>query len=115
MNSTSFEVKDWQEDLRAWLEPFLAELGRTEQRHWAPLYLQGLLGPGARKSVEPMAQRVCPGQTEQLHHFVCTSPWACEPLEQVLRKTADSLVGGDDAVLIVGDTAAPSRAATRWV
>lgn len=110
MSSTGFdEVNDWQEDLRLWLEPFLAALGRSEQRHWAPLYLQGLLGPGARKSVEPMAERVCPGQTQQLHHFVCTSPWACEPLEQVLRQTADALVGGDDAVLIIDDTALPKQ------
>lgn len=109
MNSTSFDMKDWQEDLQAWLEPFLAALGRSEQRHWAPLYLQGLLGPGARKSVEPMAERVCPGQTEQLHHFVATSPWACEPLERVLRETADSLVGGDQAVLIIDDTALPKQ------
>jgi len=109
MNSTTVEVKDWQEDFGVWLGPFLAALGRSEQRHWAPLYLQGLLGPGARKSIEPMAQRVCPGQNEQLHHFVCTSPWACEPLEQVLRKTADALVGGEDAVLIVDDTALPKQ------
>lgn len=110
MNSTGFgEVNGWQEDLRVWLEPFLSALGRSEQRHWAPLYLQGLLGPGARKSVEPMAERVCPGQTQQLHHFVCTSPWDCEPLEQVLRQRADALVGGDDAVLIVDDTALPKQ------
>ena len=105
MGITGFGVNDWHDDLRVWLEPFLAALGRAEQRHWAPLYVQGLLGPGARKSVEPMAERVCPGQTQQLHHFVCTSPWSTEPLEQVLRHRADALVGGDDAVLIVDDTA----------
>jgi hypothetical protein len=44
-----------------------------------------------------MAERVCPGQTQQLHHFVSTSPWATAPLEQVLRKTADALVGGKAA------------------
>ena len=109
MSITGFDVNDWQDDLRVWLEPFLAALGRSEQRHWAPLYLRGLLGDGARKSVEPMAERVCPGQTQQLHHFVCTSPWACEPLEQVLRQRADALVGGDDAVLIVDDTACPKQ------
>lgn len=49
MNSAGLDVSDWQEDLRVWLEPFLAALGRSEQRHWAPLYVQGLLGPGARK------------------------------------------------------------------
>jgi len=57
-----------------------------------------------------MAERVCPGQTQQLYHFVSTSPWStAPPLEQVLRRTADALVGGKDAVLIVDDTALPKR------
>ena len=56
-----------------------------------------------------MAERVCPGQTQQLHHFVSTSPWSTAPLEQVLRQTADALVGGEDAVLIVDDTALPKQ------
>ncbi|RYD92940.1 MAG: IS701 family transposase, partial [Sphingobacteriales bacterium] len=38
-----------------------------------------------------------------------TSPWSTAPLEQVLRKTADALVGGEDAVLIVDDTALPKQ------
>lgn len=63
---------DWHADLREWLQPFLAVFKRSEQRCWAPLYLQGLLGPGARKRVEPMAERVWTGQTRQLHHFVST-------------------------------------------
>jgi len=100
---------DWHADLQEWLQPFLAVFRRSEQRCWAPLYLQALLGPGARKSVEPMAERVCPGQTQQLHHFVSTSPWSTAPLEQVLRKTADALVGGKDAALIVDDTALPKQ------
>ena len=99
----------WHKDFQEWLQPFLAVFTRSEQRCWAPLYLQGLLGPGARKSVEPMAERVCPGQTQQLHHFVSTSPWSTAPLEQVLRKTADALVGGEDAALIVDDTALPKQ------
>jgi hypothetical protein len=56
----------WHEDFQEWLQPFLAVFMRSEQRCWATLYLQDLLGPGARKSVEPMAERVCPGQTQQL-------------------------------------------------
>jgi SRSO17 transposase len=56
-----------------------------------------------------MAERVCPGQTQQLHHFVSTSAWSTAPLEQVLRKTADALVGGKDAALIVDDTALPKQ------
>lgn len=95
----------WVARLDAWLAPFLAALPRAEQRRWAPLYVQGLLLPGARKSVEPMAARVCPGQVQGLHHFVSASPWPHERLERVLAEQADTLVGGPDAVLVVDDTA----------
>src|SRR3712207_4090806 len=52
-----------------------------------------------------MAARVAPDDTQQLHHFVSTSPWATAPLEDELVKAADRLVGGPDAVLVVDDTA----------
>ena len=95
----------WEEELERWLEPFLGRLRRRAQRRWAPVYLKGLLLPGERKSVEPMAARVAPGDVQQLHHFVSTSPWATAPLEDELVKAADRLAGGPDAVLVVDDTA----------
>jgi SRSO17 transposase len=95
----------WEQDLDCWLKPFLDGLSRQAQRSWAPVYLKGLLLPGERKSVAPMAARVAPGDTQQLHHFVSTSPWATAPLEDELVKAADRLVGGPDAVLVVDDTA----------
>ena len=95
----------WEDELERWLAPFLARLRRQAQRRWAPLYLKGLLLPGERKSVEPMAARVAPADTQQLHHFVSTSPWPTAPLEEELVKAADRLVGGPDAVLVVDDTA----------
>jgi SRSO17 transposase len=95
----------WEDELERWLEPFLARLRRKAQRRWAPFYLKGLILPGERKSVEPMAARVAPGDLQQLHHFVSTSPWATAPLEDELVKAADRLVGGPDAVLVVDDTA----------
>ena len=42
-------------DLDRWLAPFLAALGHKKRRTWAPLYLRGLMGPGERKSLQPMA------------------------------------------------------------
>ena len=66
--------EDWEGELERWLEPFLAGLRRKAQRRWAPFYLKGLILPGERKSVEPMAARVAPGDTQQLHHFVSVSP-----------------------------------------
>jgi SRSO17 transposase len=95
----------WEVELERWLAPFLGRLRRQAQRRWAPVYLKGLLLPGERKSVEPMAARVAPGDLQQLHHFVSTSPWATAPLEDELVKAADRLVGGPDAALVVDDTA----------
>ena len=95
----------WEVELGRWLEPFLARLRRRAQRHWAPFYLKGLILPGERKSIEPMAARVAPADTQQLHHFVSTSPWPTAPLEEELVKAADWLLGGPDAVLVVDDTA----------
>ena len=98
-------AEGWEAEFERWLGPFLARLRRKEQRRWAPFYLKGLILPGERKSVEPMAARVAPGDLQQLHHFVSTSPWATAPLEDELVKAADRLVGGPDAVLVVDDTA----------
>src|SRR5687768_15554207 len=95
----------WEGELERWLEPFLGRLRRQAQRRWAPVYLKGLILPGERKSIEPMAARVAPGDTQQLHHFVSTSPWLTAPLGEELVKAADRLVGGADAVLVVDDTA----------
>ena len=95
----------WEEELERWLAPFLGRLRRKAQQRWAPIYLKGLILPGERKSIEPMAARLAPGDTQQLHHFVSTSPWATAPLEDELVKAADRLVGGSDAVLVIDDTA----------
>src|SRR3954451_2977142 len=102
-------TKRWEDELERWLEPFLQRLRRKAQRRWAPIYLKGLILPGGRKSVEPMAARVAPGDLQQLHHFVSTSPWAAAPLEEELVRAADRLVGGADAALVVDDTALVKR------
>jgi SRSO17 transposase len=95
---------DWEERLAEWLEPYLRRFGHKAQRHWAPRYVQGLLGPGDRKSVQPMAARVATEDFWQLHHFVSTSRWDTGPLETQLARDANALVGGPDAHLIVDDT-----------
>ena len=102
---TGHRLTGWEDELERWLAPFLARLRRQAQRRWAPFYLKGLILPGERKSVEPMAARVAPADTQQLHHFVSTSPWATAPLEDELVQAADRLVGGPDAVLVIDDTA----------
>src|SRR4051794_19673725 len=100
-------LRGWEGALERWLAPFLSALGREAQRRWAPVYLKGLILPGERKSVEPLAARVAPGGTEQLHHFIGGSPWATGPLEAVLAEGADALGGGPEAGVGVGGTPPP--------
>src|SRR6202035_3279014 len=69
----------------------------------------GLIGPGERKSVQPMAERLAPGEYDQLHHFVAAGVWDAAPLESELLIQADRLVGGRDAVLVIDDTALPKK------
>ena len=95
----------WEREFDRWLAPFWAALGDTRRRPWGPVYVRGLLGPGDRKSVEPLAARVAPDDYAQVHHFVCASCWRPEPLERVLAEKAQAMVGGPEAVLIIDDTA----------
>jgi SRSO17 transposase len=76
-----------------------------------PLYVEGLIGPGDRKSVEPMASRLAPGDYDQLHHFISSGVWDETPLEEELALQADRLVGGAKAFLIIDDTALPKKGA----
>ena len=99
----------WNDELLLWLEPFLARLGHKARRRMCPLYVAGLIGPGDRKSVGPMAERMAPGDYDQLHHFVSDGVWDESPLELELANHADKLVGGADAVLVVDDTTLPKK------
>jgi SRSO17 transposase len=98
-------TSDWKDDLGRWLKPFLDRLGHKARRQMCPLYVAGLIGPGDRKSVQPMAERLVPGDYDQLHHFVSAGVWDAAPLETELLIQADRLVGGRDAVLVIDDTA----------
>jgi SRSO17 transposase len=100
---------DWIADLERWLEPFVAGLGHKARRRMCPLYIAGLIGPGDRKSVQPMADRLVPGEYDRLHHFVAGGAWDAAPLEAELLAQADRLVGSPDAVLVVDDTALPKK------
>ena len=100
---------DWEAELRGWLEPFLERLGHKARRRMCPLYVSGLIGPGDRKSVQPMAERLAPNDYDQLHHFIAGGVWDLAPLERELLIQADRLVGGSDAVLVIDDTAVPKK------
>jgi SRSO17 transposase len=100
---------DWREELGRFLKPFVDRLGHKARRRMCPLYVSGLIGPGDRKSVAPMAKRLALGECDQLHHFIAAGVWDAAPLEAELLVQADRLVGGRDAVLVIDDTAIPKK------
>src|SRR5512140_1518564 len=102
-------TSDWEDELGRWLEPFLERLGHRSRQRMCPLYVAGLIGPGDRKSVQPMAERLAPNDYDQLHHFIADGVWDSAPLERELLIQADRLVGGTDAVLVIDDTAVPKK------
>src|SRR6266852_547957 len=69
----------------------LADAAGHADRH-TPLknYCTGLLMPGERKSVEPMAARLAPDDVrrmhQSLHHLVADAPWNDEEMLAEMRR-----------------------------
>jgi SRSO17 transposase len=101
--------RGWEERFDRFLTPFLEAWRFKKRKQWAPLYLRGLLLPGERKSIEPIAARVAPGHEQELRHFVSESEWDDEAIEEVLWDRVDAAVGGDESFLIVDDTGLPKK------
>lgn len=99
----------WQADLERWLAPYLEALGNKTRRRMCPAYIAGLIGPGDRKSIQPMAARSDAIPYDRLHHFIGAGLWDSAPLEATLWNQADELVGGEGAWLIIDDTALPKK------
>jgi SRSO17 transposase len=78
----------WQrkiKDLQKFIEPLVADMGRSERRESAALYVQGLLMPGQRKSIEPMAERLGV-DSQKLQQFISDSPWQDGQVWQAIRR-----------------------------
>lgn len=101
--------RNWHADLERWLAPFSAALRHKTRGRMCPAYVAGLIGPGDRKSIQPMAARDDGVSYDQLHHFIGSAVWDAAPLEATLLVEADKLVGDDSAWLIIDDTALPKK------
>jgi SRSO17 transposase len=79
----------------------VAVLGHADRHEPAKLYLKGLLLPGERKSVEPMAARLCPEDVRSTHqsmnHLVAAADWDDQAvLGIVAKQLAPALVKKDE-------------------
>ena len=91
---------------QAYIEHLSGAVGHADRHEPLAGYCTGLLLPGDRKSVEPMAARIAPGEVgakhQSLHHFVAKAPWDEARLLTAVR----------DYVLPKMDSQAPIRA---WI
>jgi SRSO17 transposase len=102
---TTHELAALDERLDTFLEGLTASLGRSERRRWAKTYLQGLLLDGARKSIEPIAERTG-ADVQCLRQFVGQSPWAVEEIQgRLAGKVVDLL--SEPEVWIIDETSFP--------
>lgn len=96
-------------------DKIVSALVHSDREAPARWYIKGLMLPGERKSVEPMAARVQPQNVrsahQSMHHLVADAPWSDAALvsavaEQVLPK----LIEENDAVhWIIDDTGFPKK------
>jgi len=90
----------------------LMHADRDQPCRW---YLKGLMLPGKRKSVEPMAARVQPDKVrsahQSMHHLVADSPWSDRAvLSAVAEQVLPELLADESPVWwIIDDTGFPKR------
>src|SRR5918997_3960144 len=74
----------------AYLDALAGVLGHADRIGPARAYCTGLLLPGARKSIEPLAARMAPQRVpaahQSLHHLVAKAAWRDEAVLDVVRE-----------------------------
>ena len=102
---TPKELVALEQELGKFLQDLTTPMGRSERRHWAQVYVQGLLLDGDRKSIEPIAER-SGADVQALRQFVGQSPWAVEEIQRRLAMKAIDFLR-DPEVWIIDETAFP--------
>src|SRR3712207_294531 len=104
-----------EERFAAYLEEIAAVLGHSRRATAARAYCTGLLLPGERKSVEPMAARIAPGRVQaahqSLHHVVAKAEWDDAAMLRAVREAVLPAVErhGPVRYWIVDDTGFPKK------
>jgi SRSO17 transposase len=104
-----------QKRFAAYIDGLAQAAGHADRETPLKNYCKGLLLPGDRKSVEPMAARLAPDNVrrmhQSLHHVVAEAPWKDEALlGQVRQQVLPSLQKqGPVIAWIVDDTGFPKK------
>src|SRR3954452_23594058 len=105
----------WEERFGNYVERLGEVLGHADRRRPLRAYCTGLLLPGERKSVEPMAARLDPFRVgaahQSLHHFVAKAPWDDDALLAAVRSYVLPAIEGHGPIRawLVDDTGLPKK------
>jgi SRSO17 transposase len=97
-----------------YMEHLAAGLGHSDRHAGLRGYCTGLMLPGARKSIEPMAARLDPlhasARHQALHHFVSRAEWSDQQmLQRVAQWVLPKMDFSGGGFWIVDDTAFPKK------
>ena len=104
-----------QDRFAAYIEGLAEAAGHADRYIPFKNYSTGLLLPGERKSVEPMAARIAPDNVRQthqsMHHFVADAPWDDEQVLAQVREQVlpDMTKHGPVVAWIIDDTGIPKK------
>ncbi len=110
MSGSSSAPGAQQQRFAAYLDSLAQAAGHLDRAVPLKSYCTGLLLPGERKSVEPMAARLAPEDVQRmhpsLHHFVANAPWSDEALLERVRHFVLPVMKRNGSVVawIVDDT-----------
>jgi SRSO17 transposase len=102
-------------NFEAYINELVSIIGHADRAEPLHDYCTGLLLPGERKSVEPMAALTAPARTAPKHqsllHFVANAPWSDEAvltkIRQIVLPKIEAL--GPIEAVIVDDTGFPKK------
>ena len=102
-NLAARDVEQFVDALAAYHASFAEAFRRPEQLRWSQVYLQGLLGPEARKTSERIAltQGV---SVRDLQHFIGQSAWATEPVFDHHQLLVAQTLGVSDGVVLLDES-----------
>jgi SRSO17 transposase len=104
-----------QQRFAAYLDSLARAAGHADRAVPLRSYCTGLLLPGERKSIEPLAARLAPHDVrrvhQSLHHFVANAPWSDEALLERVRHSVLPMMkrNGPIVAWIVDDTGFPKK------
>lgn len=110
MSASSWAPGTQQKRFAAYLNSLARAAEHADRAVPLESYCTGLLLPGERKSVEPLAARLAPHDVrrvhQSLHHFVANAPWSDEALLESVRHWVLPLMKRNGPVIawIVDDT-----------